>query len=605
MEGFLLYKNLRFSKEKLKCAGVKTVNFKALTPEDKIRLFKAKAFAIGLEGYIFESIKILRECLVSNCFDTNSLENKVKSGAPDEESIQNIISLDVFVKDLTGAVPIYVINLERRKDRWEKCLKTFASSADEKNSSVTRFNAVDGRNLKSTPELLHLFRDNDFEYRQGVVGCALSHMNLWKQLRDGQIPSPESLTLRSGAPDEVRDEGPGTSSPYFYIILEDDVEINTTPETFKLDLNLTLHHLYENPKIDIHFLGHYLYGKFPERPQSLNTYSRVELMDPKVYNGGAYGYILSKAAAAKYLHIADVQGVQRGIDKFMEDNLVHMCCSHSVPDLIFAEYVTVANNVDSDIQRSFTSMNSKNLNTEPKYKVQIIGNPELCSKIISHHTENGRWKDMELRTEGPGDKVLRTEGPGDKALRTEGPGDSVSKSLGTLSLKYNGNEIIIPENKIITWTLNDTYEYLLNAHMAFKRDIILDLNRLWTSLGTCPETCPYIFQEFDFKKYKKSIVKYSIIKTRQELIDNILNEILSIIPEDYVSKIDINYFNSQTYKIQAPLETESQKSKELNSIIESKEWEKRIQHIKMEKYKILTQRQIVPVIYEIIRNEEP
>ena len=44
--------------------------------------------------------------------------------------------------------------------------------------------AVDGALLKPTSELKHLFRNNDFGNRKGVIGCALSHYNLWKRLID-------------------------------------------------------------------------------------------------------------------------------------------------------------------------------------------------------------------------------------------------------------------------------------------------------------------------------------------------------------------------------------------------------------------------------------
>ena len=44
--------------------------------------------------------------------------------------------------------------------------------------------AVDGQFLTPTQELFDLFKGNDFGSRKGVIGCALSHYNLWKQLLD-------------------------------------------------------------------------------------------------------------------------------------------------------------------------------------------------------------------------------------------------------------------------------------------------------------------------------------------------------------------------------------------------------------------------------------
>ena len=44
------------------------------------------------------------------------------------------------------------------------------------------FEAIDGKELTSTPELLSLFKMNDFNYKKGVMGCALSHIHLWNNL---------------------------------------------------------------------------------------------------------------------------------------------------------------------------------------------------------------------------------------------------------------------------------------------------------------------------------------------------------------------------------------------------------------------------------------
>ncbi len=42
--------------------------------------------------------------------------------------------------------------------------------------------AIDGKTIKWTPKLGHLFRNNNFNYQAGVVGCALSHYELWQHI---------------------------------------------------------------------------------------------------------------------------------------------------------------------------------------------------------------------------------------------------------------------------------------------------------------------------------------------------------------------------------------------------------------------------------------
>ncbi len=82
-------------------------------------------------------------------------------------------------------VPIVVINLKRRPDRWEAWLKEARRVGI---SDFLRWEAVDGQSLVMTPEIQNLFRDNDFSMRRGVVGCALTHMNIWLHIVENNIP---------------------------------------------------------------------------------------------------------------------------------------------------------------------------------------------------------------------------------------------------------------------------------------------------------------------------------------------------------------------------------------------------------------------------------
>lgn len=86
----------------------------------------------------------------------------------------------------------FVLNLDRRQDR----LESFQEKARRAGlGAVERVAAVDGRHLTPTPEILHLFRGNDFGYRRGVVGCALSHLGLWKRIADSSWPHRWTLVF--------------------------------------------------------------------------------------------------------------------------------------------------------------------------------------------------------------------------------------------------------------------------------------------------------------------------------------------------------------------------------------------------------------------------
>ena len=76
---------------------------------------------------------------------------------------------------------IKIVNLERREDRKEETIKKLLE-AGIKTEDYDFIKAVDGKLLEPSSRLKHLFRNNDFGSRRGVIGCALSHYNLWCQL---------------------------------------------------------------------------------------------------------------------------------------------------------------------------------------------------------------------------------------------------------------------------------------------------------------------------------------------------------------------------------------------------------------------------------------
>lgn len=227
----------------------------------------------------------------------------------------------LYVKNILNEFPIKVINLERRPDRWNRTKNILDSNGL---TNYERFNAIDGTQLKMTPEIKHLFRGNDFKYRESFIGCAMSHMKLWQELVD--------------------------SNSEYFIILEDDIEVSND---FKNKLNATLHYLLQNPYIDLHFLGYFYWNG---KPKKRNDYPVLSRMKIESYMGGFFGYIISKTAAYKYLHIAKYYGIQNGIDRFAHIHFDKLIVTCSEPHIIFSDYVTEDNTVDSDIQRNNKSL---------------------------------------------------------------------------------------------------------------------------------------------------------------------------------------------------------------------------------------------------------
>ena len=91
----------------------------------------------------------------------------------------------------------FVINLDRRVDRYN----SFKEHHSYMENRIVRYSACDGLKLELTPEIKHLFRNNDFKWKKAVVGCAVSHNNLWSLL-------------------SKKDDS------YSYLILEDDVRFH-------------------------------------------------------------------------------------------------------------------------------------------------------------------------------------------------------------------------------------------------------------------------------------------------------------------------------------------------------------------------------------------
>jgi GR25 family glycosyltransferase involved in LPS biosynthesis len=72
-------------------------------------------------------------------------------------------------------VDVHVINLDRSKDR----LSSFQALNGHLPVNFARYPAVDGATVVRTPLVERGIITSDLGYREGVLGCALSHLALW------------------------------------------------------------------------------------------------------------------------------------------------------------------------------------------------------------------------------------------------------------------------------------------------------------------------------------------------------------------------------------------------------------------------------------------
>jgi len=173
---------------------------------------------------------------------------------------------EIITENTEGAEKyiIKIINLKHRTDRRNKMTKKLNA---ENIYNYEFFEAINGKNLNPTNEMISLFERNDFGYKKGVLGCALSHLYLWKQLIDDNYNN-------------------------FYVILEDDIELC---KNFKLYLNITSK-LFIEQNLEHLALGEYFSNKeFPTDNSILEIYTK------NLYNewNVTFAYIISKSAAKK------------------------------------------------------------------------------------------------------------------------------------------------------------------------------------------------------------------------------------------------------------------------------------------------------------------
>jgi len=179
-----------------------------------------------------------------------------------------------------GIDDCFVINLKRRSDRLERLYK----NSPEFLNKIIIVEAYEGKRLQLSPAIARLFRPHDFMWKKAIMGCALSHLNMWNK-----------LALER---EEINN----------YLILEDDVKLHSGwQEVWKE----ALPHVPEN--YDVIYLGGILppnRGGFESIKEPINKYfSRVkennffgQTNPNRYFHWCAYSYILSKQGAQKLLN---------------------------------------------------------------------------------------------------------------------------------------------------------------------------------------------------------------------------------------------------------------------------------------------------------------
>jgi GR25 family glycosyltransferase involved in LPS biosynthesis len=232
-----------------------------------------------------------------------------------------------------------VVNLERRPDRKLAIIDLFKTV---KINDFNFYKAVDGKKLEPTQELKNLFDGNDFGNRRGVIGCALTHLQLWREL--------------------VEDK-----NHEHYVIFEDDISLNFNDNTnpgdnvsqFKSRLDKLKPEMEKN---EVLFLGYHMFTSRREEAKQIydtfteDTVINVKVLDKNLYIGGTFAYSINKEGAKKLIDYIESNGIKHGIDYLMKITPT-LNISEIQPLLLISEWYEDRNKtIDTDIQTNYESL---------------------------------------------------------------------------------------------------------------------------------------------------------------------------------------------------------------------------------------------------------
>ena len=227
-----------------------------------------------------------------------------------------------------------MVNLNRRSDRIENFYNTYIKKYPNFFKKLIRFPAVDGKTYDFKDDM-HLFnlrqlpfkaQRNPYQnhgYKAGVLGCALSHFNIWKKLVET---------------DQQKEND-------FILVLEDDIKLC---DNFDIKLNELLNDLNKDEKWGICFVGFTDYKDFGDTKISdkLIQFSG----ETRLNGGGTFAYLIRKKGARKLVENALKYKIQQAIDWFMIEQMDEIIMYKCVQDLVFSAVANNDPNSDSDVQ---------------------------------------------------------------------------------------------------------------------------------------------------------------------------------------------------------------------------------------------------------------
>ena len=257
---------------------------------------------------------------------------------------------------IVNEVICYVINLERRFDR----LQSFFEQNKNENIPIQIFSAFDGKSMNPSHKIQKAFKSGDYNYRRGIVGCAMSHIYLWKKFLQEQTQS-------------------------YMIVLEDDAKLT---KDFRNKL-MYLINKYKN-QFEIMFLH---YNPYPQY-NNINLYLKTKIPIAEEWSversmkenmGSTACYIISRDGARNMLKHVEKYGMYNAVDWVMfkspMDKSIKQRIMYSNPMLVEANCFQTSNGADTDVQKDFSSLSFKDKLDWDIYEIKDLSNILLKSSL--------------------------------------------------------------------------------------------------------------------------------------------------------------------------------------------------------------------------------
>ena len=217
----------------------------------------------------------------------------------------------------------FVINLKRRIDR----LQSFIHNNQNKLSSFDIIDGFDGKNETPNHRIMRCFRSGDYDYRSGIVGCAISHIKTWKIFMQDKKSE-------------------------YAIILEDDVNVCSNFEEKIVYLlgryqgQFDILMLHQNP---------WKKGTFSFK---LNTPQATRLTVDQAFKqnmGSAAAYVVSRQGVKNLFNHINQKGIYNAIDWIIMKSGDQQRVLYTSPFLVEANCFQT-DQADTDIQKVFTKI---------------------------------------------------------------------------------------------------------------------------------------------------------------------------------------------------------------------------------------------------------